>query len=109
MQTKQQTERRAKQRIRPTERLRGDIIEQGRCAVELRQVNIRLRALLPQHLQRINNAYRQRGLTPARALRAALTDTDYLEHLNAAIDIGAKAHAARLHQELSTMRYAVSK
>ena len=89
--------------------LHNHIIEQGRCAVELRQVNSRLRSLLPQHLQRIRDSYRQRGLSPARALRAALTDADYLEHLNEAIDIGAKAHAARMQQELATMLNAACK
>lgn len=95
--------------ITQPEQLRSRIIEQGRFAVELRQVNSRLRSLLPQHLHRIRDGYRQSGLSPAHALRAALTDADYLEHLNEAIDIGAKAHAARLQQELSTMLHATFK
>ena len=92
-----------------TEQLRRCIVEHGRFAVELRQINSRLRSLLPQHLQRIKNTYRRRGLSPARALRAALTDADYLEHLDKAVDIGAKTQSARLCQEIATMQYVVCK
>ncbi|MDE3268844.1 MAG: hypothetical protein OYH77_01000 [Pseudomonadota bacterium] len=92
-----------------THQLRDYILEQGRDAVELRQVKARLRKLLPQHLQSIQNSYRRRGLAPARALRAALTDADYLEHVEETLDIGVRAHDARLRQELATMMYTVCK
>ena len=86
--------------------LRRYIIEQSKYAVEFQQINSRLRQLLPQQLQRLVRKYRERGIPTAKATRMALTDAEYLQHVEQTVEMGARAKTARLQQETHTMFHA---
>lgn len=88
-------------------KLRWFISEQGRFAIEFRQIHQRMRELLPNRLQQLVSEYRQRGI--ARARRSALLDPRYLSYVEQLVDIGARAQLARVQHETHLMYYSVQR
>ena len=86
-------------------KLRWFISEQGRFAIEFRQVHRRMQELMPRRLQQLVDEYRQQGI--ARAKRSALLDPRYLSYIEQLIDMGAQAHLARIQHETHLMYYTV--
>lgn len=90
-------------------KLRWVISEQGRFAIEFRQVHRRMRELIPQRLQQLVTEYRQREQRIARARRLALLDPRYLSYIDQLVDIGARAQLAKIQHETHLMYYAIQR
>lgn len=90
-------------------KLRWFISEQGRFAIEFRQVHRRMLELVPQRLQQLVSEYRQHQHSIARARRLALSDSRYLSYLEQLVDIGAQTHLARVQYETHLMYYTVQR
>lgn len=88
-------------------KLRWFISEQGRFAIEFRQVHRRMLELLPSRLRQLISDYRQQGIACAR--RSALLDPRYLSYVEQLVDIGARAHLARVQHETHLMYYSVQR
>lgn len=89
-------------------KLRWFISEQGRFAIEFRQIYKRMRELLPNRLQQLISEYRQQQGV-ARARRSALLDPRYSSYIDQLVDIGARAHLARVQHETHLMYYNVQR
>ena len=87
------------------ERLIRIISNKGHLAVDLRQLDKRLRTLLPARLDTIKKRYQESGRTSKKAELMALTDAEYLSHLDEMIRIAASARENRVQYETYLMLY----
>jgi hypothetical protein len=77
----------------------------GAKAAEHRQVARRLRALLPERFKAINSQHRRRLTSAADAERAALIDSDWINHVEEVVAITHAATHARIEYETHLMMF----
>ncbi len=87
------------------DRLIKIISTKGRLAVDLRQVNKRLKTLMPSHLNTVRKKYMESGLGARKAAFHALIDKVYLDFLEECIATASSARESYIQYETHLMLF----
>jgi len=87
------------------DRLLNVLRDYSRDAIESRQVGRRLRDLLPRRLREIHRKHRELARSSGAAERMALTDADYLSHIEEIANVTHSALEARVQYETHMMLF----
>lgn len=87
------------------ERLIRIISSKGRLAVDLRQLDKRLKSLLPSRLESIKKKYQESGKPARKAGLMALVDDEYLSHVEEMLKMSASAREHHIQYETYLMLF----
>ena len=87
----------------PDHLLKPKIITWGEEQTRFKQVHERLVNLLEPRLKLIEREWRARGVSSARAKRAALMDSRYFAYVEECLDLQTKAHHCRVQWKTHRM------